>query len=868
MDEDQSIYLSTLSKDIYHFIPSLDSIVLFEFNQPLSVYRDSSTYFMLRHADKDFFYVQAYNIGYLKISKKSGRILVYNNEGFFYRLYFFDNNPFLGIAHSGKNLIGLKTDSYKIQVQQAKSTRPSYAFKIDDSRTIVNLMHTRYIFEGQNLKKIQKGIEFSSFYAMDNNQGYLSAHIDKHGVRYYGSYKNLLDDQFIKIIDGVSATCILRDKQKNFFVTTTDRGFYYLKHNFIEPIKLMKWTDSDIRNIVFEDSSKLFLICDENVVLEYNLFHRNVCLIEKSNYELGDFMYDNDLRKVIIGSNYSKNNFGKNKTVLLKDNEGYSAGFRKLIRLDNYRNLGVSFSSYFLIYDEDFQNILYSSKHKLPLTKPMSGFAYKDSLIIIGTITGLCLLENNRLKVLNNIHPLFASRINEIAKDHNYFYLATLGQGLLIWDGDKQVTQLTENEGLVSNNLESVYVDSKGLIYTCTNSGLSIIKVENGTFQIYNLTTHHGLPSNRVREVIEIGGEIYIATASGLCKLNSLPENPAPIPPILEEIKVNEQVFKPGFFPYHLSFKENNISLSFRSLDIAMLGDLKYRVSTDENKWSAVEGTTTSFLDLSPGHHTFYVQASNYKDAWSESVKYSVTISPAWWNTIYFRLGTISLLSGLGLVLYKRRVSQLKEVNTLQKEVYKLERSALAAQMNPHFIFNSLNSIQNYIISHDKETAMDYLGQFAKLIRLNLKGSMDEKVSLDSEIKLLKYYLNLEQMRFNHNFEYDIKAEAVEEPESIFFPPLLIQPFVENAILHGVQHLVSGGMITVEFSRHNDYLQVIISDNGPGIRTTETKKQRQSYGMSITKKRLEKINSSSDFTYEISPSLSGSGTSVKIRIQI
>jgi sensor histidine kinase YesM len=172
-----------------------------------------------------------------------------------------------------------------------------------------------------------------------------------------------------------------------------------------------------------------------------------------------------------------------------------------------------------------------------------------------------------------------------------------------------------------------------------------------------------------------------------------------------------------------------------------------------------------------------------------------------------------------------------------------LERAALQAQMNPHFIFNCLNSIQNYILQSEKESAILYLGRFAGLVRSVLNASVSGKISLEEELSLLNNYLALEKLRFKDRFTYEVKVAENLNVFDVYIPPLLIQPYVENALLHGISGKVSGGEVSVFFEKKANDLEVSIQDNGVGMTGNGTKAKstisHKSFGMSITRNRLE-----------------------------
>jgi sensor histidine kinase YesM len=201
------------------------------------------------------------------------------------------------------------------------------------------------------------------------------------------------------------------------------------------------------------------------------------------------------------------------------------------------------------------------------------------------------------------------------------------------------------------------------------------------------------------------------------------------------------------------------------------------------------------------------------------------------------------LLTALIVVFFfKRRIKQIQRKNQQQKNMQQLERKALQAQMNPHFIFNSLNSIQSFLLYEENEKAERFLLKFAQLIRQTLNNSRVSYITIEAEIDTLRKYLELEQMRFKDKFTFSISVQLQPDQMLLGIPPMLIQPFVENAVLHGFKSMQSGGEITVSFaSLSANRLMCVIQDNGIGREEAGKHKKKTthpSFGTKITAERL------------------------------
>ena len=183
----------------------------------------------------------------------------------------------------------------------------------------------------------------------------------------------------------------------------------------------------------------------------------------------------------------------------------------------------------------------------------------------------------------------------------------------------------------------------------------------------------------------------------------------------------------------------------------------------------------------------------------------------------------------------------------LQQQAQELEMKALKAQMNPHFIFNSLSSINWFILKNKTQQASDYLTSFSRLIRMVLNNSEKPVISLDEELKMLRLYLDMEQLRLEHSFDYKIEMMNNIDPAEILMPPMILQPFCENAIWHGLAHKSEKGILAVNFELQGNTLNCTIVDNGVGREVAaqlnnNASHKEKSMGIQITKTRLSLFN--------------------------
>lgn len=306
-----------------------------------------------------------------------------------------------------------------------------------------------------------------------------------------------------------------------------------------------------------------------------------------------------------------------------------------------------------------------------------------------------------------------------------------------------------------------------------------------------------------------------------------------------------------------LPYRHNNISFDFGSIELnsPKLVRHQYILEGYDKEWSPItEKTSASFGNIGEGSYTFKIKARSPEGVWSEPVAYTFKVLPPWWQTWWFRVAAVLCVVSLvyGFIrwrLHHKFTQQLeqskkeKQLAELQQQKAEIEMHALRAQMNPHFIFNSLNSINRFILQNNKAQASEYLTKFSKLVRMILQNSQVSLITLESELDALKLYLDLEALRFEHHFDFKISVPNELDVEALKVPPLIIQPYVENAIWHGLMHKEEKGHLDIEVSEHKKYLIFHITDDGIGRKHAaliagKSATRHNSMGLKITAERI------------------------------
>jgi len=309
--------------------------------------------------------------------------------------------------------------------------------------------------------------------------------------------------------------------------------------------------------------------------------------------------------------------------------------------------------------------------------------------------------------------------------------------------------------------------------------------------------------------------------------------------------------------PIKLTYKQNFFSIGFSALAFTMSKDVRFRYRLKGfDDWSdATRRRFANYTNVPGGDYVFQLQAANNEGIWNAHIlELPVHVNTAIWNTWWFRITAVLLLAIAVYSLYRYRLRLVKNKQELkweyEKKLANVEMTALLAQMNPHFIFNSLNSIDSYIIRNESKQASEYLNNFARLMRLILQNSRSNYISLKDELIALELYLQMESLRFKNKFQYAIDVDEGLDTTSIVIPPMLIQPYIENAIWHGVMTKSNGdtGKVELNIYKRKDSLYCIVSDNGIGrkkaaeLREKKLNNHKRSMGMQITQDRIEIIN--------------------------
>ncbi len=497
-----------------------------------------------------------------------------------------------------------------------------------------------------------------------------------------------------------------------------------------------------------------------------------------------------------------------------------------------------------------------------------SVFEKNNGDLLIGTLKGLYLYSNKKLIDLKTKNPLFKYRVNDIKQlNKDYIIAATVGGGVLVFEEDNiyNIKQYKTAEGLPSLMCNTIWTENDTLVWVGTNKGICVINnILNATKTKFNtININNGLVSNEVFNFCNVGSEMWVATTRGISIINksktmSFPKN---IPIYIRETIVNGKRTKPEQNS-RIKYTNNNIVISFIGINFQYNKQLKYkyRLKNKEEKWNYTKNLSVVYSSLPAGEYIFEVGVVNPVNGGSSSyASYSFTILPPFWQTIWFIVSVVAVCLLLTVFFVRYRINFVREQEQLKHELNASRNEALRGQMNPHFIYNSLNAIQNYILKNDTEASASFLSKFSQLMRQTFNNTAEENIPLAKELEALELYAELENLRFNQKFKLHINVNEKLDTNITKVPPLTMQPFVENAILHGLLNKQDNGNIWVDIKlkvlNGNKTIEVSIKDDGIGLKNAEKveerksrfrnpfagKNKRKSSGIKTTKARIQQI---------------------------
>lgn len=514
----------------------------------------------------------------------------------------------------------------------------------------------------------------------------------------------------------------------------------------------------------------------------------------------------------------------------------------------------------------------------------------KKGRIWYGTETsGIGFIEHNKpnRNYLRKEQGLASNLVRCLSEDQSgRLWVGTAGDGISsfpLYNGSFKMKSYTFQDGLTSGNIYLLTCDKNNKLIAGSESGLDYISL-NAQGNITRVRHYGkgdgftGIETCQNAVFNDKDGTIWFGTINGLTHYNpaNLVKNTnAPILSMLDVKLFYESLSKTPYKSFVKDWNQvnklvfphdqNHLGFEFFALNLSNPEGVKYswKLAGFDPHWSPVSPEhRIVYSNISPGDYTFLVKSCNEDGVWNASpIRIPIHIAAPWWMTWWFIgleiLGGMLLIAGIFGWQSRRIKAQSEEERRkllLEKEMVELEQKALRLQMNPHFIFNALNSIQSQIGTGNEKEARYYLAKFSGLMRQILDNSRNSTITLQEEINTLENYLLIEKYCNGDRFDYQISVDAKIETDYIHIPPMLLQPFIENAIKHGMKQpddsgsIPERGLIQVTFTEKDNYLVCTVTDNGIGREKAAEliKNSKESYHKStallVTQERLDLLN--------------------------
>ncbi|MNU19229.1 Sensor histidine kinase YehU [compost metagenome] len=480
---------------------------------------------------------------------------------------------------------------------------------------------------------------------------------------------------------------------------------------------------------------------------------------------------------------------------------------------------------------------------------------YLNGQYYAGTLKGLYkITKGHTHDHITELKPIITDAVNAIAYSYKngLLWVSTPENGIYCIRNDRVIHHFNKEKGLSSSICNCLFTDGIK-VYVGTIDGLNIIDPDQG-FSINRYYTLDGLPSDNVNCIYARDGKVWLGTAEGLSVIE--PGGAARnhfFNLIMDQVIVSgQQIATAGNAV--LAPDDNNIRFNYAGITFLSRHQVQYtyRLLGLDEQWQTTDQPYLQYPSLPSGKYTFELYATDRFGVRSNRIIFSFAIKQQWWEYGWLQaLAAITLL-GLAFVLTWQRMRKIQrrkqEKIELKEKILELEQLALRARMNPHFIFNSLNSFYQYVIDQDLEGASKFMSDFSKLIRQLFETASLYEIALYKEIDFLNTYMELERTKLRKIFSYTVSVQPDIYTEELIIPSFVIQPFLENAIRHGIQNRGDAlGRISLRITLSGDILKLEIEDNGPGRAYSLALKSRNgsmhhSKGMHLIAERIDLYN--------------------------
>ena len=768
------------------------------------------------------------------------------------------NTTIYGVWEDGNDFFALTSQGI-FNITKNKSVKD---IKSKNSfRVYHNTKNNSYYSDKNSLYQIEKGYNIKPFIEIKEDVEIINLFIESKTKAWVCTRKGLYlfeNDTLSNIYFTESIVSdIIKDSENNYWVTTLNKGLFFVPSFNVKQVKIKinciskkskdeiwfgglqndfyikkegHFIKNKIENILREDniSSIRFFKNEAYVIGKSGILKIKNNIRETFKVGINDILFNKGRTFIASSFTYKINTKNEANTFFLKNGTKTSKSRSSKIVLNKRTNVLVNGENDDVWIGTNFGLYKYNSIDSI---LPYS----KHSKSIEGT----------------SIEDLFYD------KETNNLIVATASKGLTILNNDSVIHSISQKDGLFNNTINSIEKLEANTYLIGSNKGLDLLDINTNKVLVKNISSL-GFKNKMINDITFNNDTIYLATNNELIYFNKQYLNNKTAKPkcIINSIYTGNQ---PITNKDEIDYLNNDIQIKFTGISFIDRGNLTYyyKINDDNQNWSSTKETQINYESLNPKTYTFSVYCINNKGQKSDIETLTFRIFAPFWQKLWFRIGLILVLSYFIYYLIARRVKQInkrfesekkniqneRDKANLEKQMVHLEQKALRLQMNPHFIFNALNTIKGYYEEDNVIDASSYISKFSKLLRLLLENT-EQVIPLALEIKMLKLYIELACIRYDNSFQYKIFVDSNLNTEEISIPTLLLQPMVENAIIHGLAPKKEKGQLDISFKKNNKMLVCTVQDNGIGINASEKKKKHKTHlskALDITKERLKLI---------------------------
>jgi uncharacterized membrane-anchored protein YhcB (DUF1043 family) len=707
---------------------------------------------------------------------------------------------------------------------------------------------------------------------------------------------------------------ILCDKEKNIFITNYGKGVDIASwpnpaviHSFSRQSTLPFGTTNCLVFIRRIADSLFWCVNEENKILQWNSMNNEVteptCLnnFNRQNKRriIKDIYNDNDKKTWIVTDEalYYKNIFGNDLHAIPVEGNA-----KRIAMLSRGRYLFTTHRSLFLLTSKppgwDIREITELLKENLRAHTTILTDSTDESVYILsewGQVIAQLKPRNDSFRLIKKSAWSSTPCGESYSYRDNRFILLPGAGGLLQFD-KKDFSFKTLLEGQVADNeLTSLITYNDSTLVALSVNSLVKITLPDWVSSVENLPLEGTIKKNLLYKSLYTDNKfIYLATNDGLIQYNPFRKESKHSDPEIYLSSIVTDGRHDTLFPapqYHAEISASpattGLDIFFSNLNFATgnsLDNIRYQLANYHTIPQPMEANgVVHIYKPAPGE---YLLKITHSDDGRLLKQIKIVFLPYWYQTAWFKTALALFAVWMGVWIYRGRMRQIRKQTKLKSDyenkMIHLEMQNLRSQMNPHFIFNSLNSINSFIIENKTHLASDYLTKFSRLIRLILDNSKNESVPLEKELETLRLYFLMESIRFDKKFDYAVHVEPGIDTQLVKVPPMIIQPYAENAIWHGLLHKSEKGKVEINIKRAanqngslvlRESLVIEIIDDGVGRSKAAALKSKnstsnKSYGMQITEQRVKQLNKQNNIEIIDLEDNNGQGVGTKIKILV